>query len=1097
MPEPWQGDGLPHPSDEILAAYVDGRLLDAVRGDVEAHIADCETCLEVVSTVVASGVASDAPAAGGPTSKGAPARRPIEWAYVAVAAAALVTLAIVLPRPTRSDPSMSRLIEAVSAEPSRPVEGRLSEPFPWAPPPTAVRGGTAFDVPADVRIVVAEIEKRASAENTPANDAAFAVAHLVSGNLDNAIDILERLDAEHPSPAVHNNLAAALLSRAIRQDRADDWARALAAADRAVKGDPECAAAHFNRALALEGLRLDESALRAWAEFRSRERNPDWLSEAADHEAALRRRLSGARTNGRDNQALREEIEDHLLGRWAAAQLNGDDGSDALTEARRLSVELAARNGDRMPRDAVEAIAESKRRDDHAAVQALASGHLAFSRARELFLAGRLDDASQQMARAAGAFDRVQGPYALWAPVFAAIALRTQGLDKGAIALLRRLDVKRAHAYANLRGRVDWTEAIALEGLGRFDAARDRLLAAVSAYETAGEAENLAATRTHLAEAYWYLGERTAAWRTELDALEGLHAVRAGVRRNAVLFNAARFALDEDLPEAALYFQDALVAAADAGMRGAPVATAYRQRGRIRARLGDQEGSQADMARADAQVPEVRDTGLRERTLAEQRAAWAELQVDSNPEAGAASATEALDYFERIPHWDRVSDLLVVRAAAKLKVGDAQEARSDLAAAALAAENARRSISTFGERLAAFELQRRTWKQLAALELSSGSASRAVQAAESGRWAFMPFGGSGSVIDPALAASALPSDVAVIYFIALDDRLFTWVLKRDASVMLERNISERVLAQIASRVQRVAQDGGDAAAVALTASTIVDHVLHPALRIVGSATQLVVIPDGPIGAIPFAALPGLSRRPLAIDYTITMAPSLTSLVRSSERLRGFRPHSALAIGDGHDTASSGLPRLRFADQEARLVASLYSNGVALEGKQGTRDAFIGARAAVVHFAGHTVLNDRSPLLSRMLFAPGSDFLSSGWLTGSDVASVRLHDTGLIVLASCESATNRLISGDGAVSIASLFLVAGVPSVIASLWPVDDAPNEVIVGLHQRVAAGMDPSEALVASQVQLLQSRGYSVPVRVWAGLVSIGGISSLNLERS
>src|SRR5439155_26255198 len=83
-------------------------------------------------------------------------------------------------------------------------------------------------------------------------------------------------------------------------------------------------------------------------------------------------------------------------------------------------------------------------------------------------------------------------------------------------------------------------------------------------------------------------------------------------------------------------------------------------------------------------------------------------------------------------------------------------------------------------------------------------------------------------------------------------------------------------------------------------------------------------------------------------------------------------------------------------------------------------------------------NAEFPFLSRLLLAPDSnERYGSGVLLASDVASYTFPNTRVVVLASCESAAGTYIEGEGFDSVARLFLDAGVPAVVASLWPVDD------------------------------------------------------------
>src|SRR3954470_5067094 len=153
---------------------------------------------------------------------------------------------------------------AVSRDSHRVIPGRLSDEFPYAPPPAQARGLAQPAAPSpDLRIAAATIEKHARELNTPAATARLGVAYIALADWDRAIDVLEEAVAlDTRAVPFQNDLSVAYLGRAATQLRPEDWVHALAAASRAIRLDRGAAAPHFNRAVALRGLRLtaDESA---------------------------------------------------------------------------------------------------------------------------------------------------------------------------------------------------------------------------------------------------------------------------------------------------------------------------------------------------------------------------------------------------------------------------------------------------------------------------------------------------------------------------------------------------------------------------------------------------------------------------------------------------------------------------------------------------------------------------------------------------------------------------------------------------------------------------------------------------------------------
>ena len=69
-------------------------------------------------------------------------------------------------------------------------------------------------------------------------------------------------------------------------------------------------------------------------------------------------------------------------------------------------------------------------------------------------------------------------------------------------------------------------------------------------------------------------------------------------------------------------------------------------------------------------------------------------------------------------------------------------------------------------------------------------------------------------------------------------------------------------------------------------------------------------------------------------------------------------------------------------------------------------------------------------------------------------------------------------GEGVFSLARPFLAAGVPTVVASLWDVDDRSTaELMDRLYDRLAAGVRPSQALRESKRSMIAKGGaYAKP---------------------
>jgi CHAT domain-containing protein len=105
--------------------------------------------------------------------------------------------------------------------------------------------------------------------------------------------------------------------------------------------------------------------------------------------------------------------------------------------------------------------------------------------------------------------------------------------------------------------------------------------------------------------------------------------------------------------------------------------------------------------------------------------------------------------------------------------------------------------------------------------------------------------------------------------------------------------------------------------------------------------------------------------------------------------------------------------------------------------------------------------------------------------------MKLSHTRLVVLSACQSGIERQYGGEGPTSFARQFIIAGVPEIVASLWPVDSEPAaQLMIAFHRhRKTDGMPTAEALRRAQQDMIEGPDsrYRRPY-YWASFAVIGG---------
>jgi CHAT domain-containing protein len=291
------------------------------------------------------------------------------------------------------------------------------------------------------------------------------------------------------------------------------------------------------------------------------------------------------------------------------------------------------------------------------------------------------------------------------------------------------------------------------------------------------------------------------------------------------------------------------------------------------------------------------------------------------------------------------------------------------------------------------------------------------------------------------------------------------------------------------------------------------------------AKRLVLVVSGALSLIPFGALPqpgpAVHPLPMIAKHEIVQVPSATILgamrTLTAGRARPTRTAAIFAdpIFDAQDprvqpraqsaSVRGGTPpdparlrgvaltRLPFSRGEAEAIAKLAPrNVITLLGPDATRERAL-ARALFdyrfIHFATHGIVNQDVPSLSSLVLSlvDRAGRARDGFVMVPDIYDMTLN-ADVVVLSGCQTALGKQIRGEGPIGLARAFMYAGVPRVVASLWPVDDLATAELMKRFYRgmLVDRLAPAAALRRAQQQLAASRRWASPY-FWAPFVLQG----------
>ena len=291
-----------------------------------------------------------------------------------------------------------------------------------------------------------------------------------------------------------------------------------------------------------------------------------------------------------------------------------------------------------------------------------------------------------------------------------------------------------------------------------------------------------------------------------------------------------------------------------------------------------------------------------------------------------------------------------------------------------------------------------------------------------------------------------------------------------------------------------------------TARWLFDALLAPAEREIIAGERLLIVADGPLHRLPFAALqrpPKGGRVQYVVEWKpIHFGPSAASYSALLERRQPNRKRLGGLVAFGnpiYDRSTAGgkrplpyvvrsaasrghsgrLDPLPGSGREVEQIGKLFKEQgqetrVLLRGKAEEGAVKDALKASFLHFAVHGFVDGAQPehsFLALSLPEAVVEGEEDGVLEGWEIEDEMRLDAELVTLSACETAVGSKRSGEGPVSLSRAFLGAGARTVLATLWEIDDtATTDLMVRFYRYLLRGSTKDDALRSAQMELLRS---------------------------
>ncbi len=252
-------------------------------------------------------------------------------------------------------------------------------------------------------------------------------------------------------------------------------------------------------------------------------------------------------------------------------------------------------------------------------------------------------------------------------------------------------------------------------------------------------------------------------------------------------------------------------------------------------------------------------------------------------------------------------------------------------------------------------------------------------------------------------------------------------------------------------------------------------------------TALAIVPDGALHALPFEILTlssGQGRAPFLVErFAVRYGSTLTDLQQDGQDYLPVKSFLLAAAPAAPPAETNGLIAQRDADRragtvghlEAEIIRSMVQCKTDLAGANLTRDSLLLAmqQSDWLHIASHCTWRPAEPLFGEIDLVTPPGRSEPQRLFAFEIFQMALP-VQMAVLSGCETVRGTFVDSEGFEGFVQAFRAAGAPSVIASLWKVDDFPtSEFFRAYYKALRAGQSTMRALQTAKLEMLANPNY------------------------
>lgn len=374
-----------------------------------------------------------------------------------------------------------------------------------------------------------------------------------------------------------------------------------------------------------------------------------------------------------------------------------------------------------------------------------------------------------------------------------------------------------------------------------------------------------------------------------------------------------------------------------------------------------------------------------------------------------------------------------------------------------------------------------------------------------------------NVVPVGLIQSSIEKKQALIEYNLTNTNLYTFLITNDTVIVSMQEIDDKFSENIVKIRKLLSenkygnydiQDYNDFVKIAFDLYNI---LIQPVIAYIKNKS-LIIIPDEVLNLFPFEVLitkntyksdiADFGELPyLFKEYPVNYAYSASLLMNQKKyrhignKLVAFVPEygEGSYTGDNNnDSTINNLYRLNpliGTKEEVNFISKFYKSRI-FSNEQALEENFkkSAANYNIIHLAMHTIVDDKNPMFSKMVFTPELDKTEDGLLHTFELYGIKLR-ANLVVLSGCNTGYGRMQRGEGLLSLARGFVFSGCSGLLLTQWAVaDKASVKLMKNFYYYLSKGYPKDKALHYAKIDYIKDAD---PVKThpyyWAGYIILG----------